>query len=159
MVGSRPTQVGGCAEMVGTKAQVSRSCRAAVRDRFRQASICYLPAGAEPIDLASASPRRTLPFRGRWCGKNLGGNHDVIGAALLAAFSAPALATSSTTTTTTGGATTTTTEQYYVVRDPSTKRCTVTTSKPTGGTTVVVGDTVYKSRSEADAAVTKVCTN
>jgi len=83
----------------------------------------------------------------------------VIGAALLVAFSAPALATSSTTTTTTGGATTTTTEQYYVVRDPSTKRCTVATSKPTGSTTVVVGDTVYKSRSEAETAVTKVCTN
>jgi hypothetical protein len=81
-----------------------------------------------------------------------------IAAGLLVAFSAPALATSSTTTTT-GGATTTTTEQYYVVRDPSTKRCTVATSKPTGGTTVVVGDTVYKSRSEAETAVTKVCTN
>src|SRR5215207_4427182 len=83
----------------------------------------------------------------------------VIGAGLLVAFSAPAVATSSTTTTTTGGATTTTTEQYFVVRDPSTKRCTVATAKPTGGTTVVVGDTVYKSRSEAETAVTKVCTN
>jgi hypothetical protein len=48
-----------------------------------------------------------------------------------------------------------------VVRDPSTKRCTVSTSKPAGGstTTVVVGDTVYKSRTEAETAVTKVCTN
>jgi Mn2+/Fe2+ NRAMP family transporter len=81
----------------------------------------------------------------------------VIGAGLLVALAVPSLATS-TTTTTTGGASTTT-EQYYVVRDPSTKRCTVTASKPTGGTTVVVGDTVYKTRSEAEAAVTKVCTN
>ena len=53
----------------------------------------------------------------------------------------------------------TTTEQYYVVRDPSTKRCTVTTSKPSGGTTVIVGDTIYKSKTEAETAVTKVCTN
>src|SRR5918992_475155 len=84
----------------------------------------------------------------------------VFGAGLLIALTAPALATSSsTTTTTTGGATSTTTEQYYVVRDPSTKRCTVTTSRPSGGTTVVVGDTIYKSRSEAETAVTKVCTN
>jgi hypothetical protein len=83
----------------------------------------------------------------------------VIGTALLVAFTAPALATSSTTTTTTtGGSTTSTTEQYFVVRDPSTKKCTVTTSKPSSGTTVVVGDTVYKSRTEAESAVTKVCT-
>jgi hypothetical protein len=82
------------------------------------------------------------------------------GAGMLIAFAAPALATSSTTTTTTtGGSTTTTTEQYFVVRDPSTKRCTVSTSRPSGGTTVVVGDTVYKSRTEAETAVTKVCTN
>jgi hypothetical protein len=46
-----------------------------------------------------------------------------------------------------------------VVRDPATKRCTVSTSRPTSSSTVVVGDTVYKSRTEADAAVTKVCTN
>jgi hypothetical protein len=32
-------------------------------------------------------------------------------------------------------------------------------SFPSGGTTVVVGDTVYKSRSEAESSVTKVCTD
>jgi hypothetical protein len=81
-------------------------------------------------------------------------------AGLLAALTLPALATSSstTTTTTTGGASTTT-EQFYIVRDPATKRCTVSTSRPSGGTTVVVGDTIYKSRSEAETSVTKVCTN
>jgi hypothetical protein len=83
----------------------------------------------------------------------------ILGAGMLVALAMPGLATSTTTTTTTGGSSTTTTEQYYVVRDPSTKRCTVTASKPSGGTTVVVGDTIYKSRTEAETAVTKVCTN
>src|SRR3954462_2170699 len=81
-------------------------------------------------------------------------------AALLVAFTVPGLATSSTTTATTGGPTTTTSEQYYLVRDPSTKKCTITTTKPTSSTTVVVGDTVCKTRTEAEGAVktTKVCT-
>jgi hypothetical protein len=92
----------------------------------------------------------------------------VLGAGMLVALTAPGFATSSTTTTTTGGATTTTggattttTEEYYVVRDPSTKRCTISTSKPTGSTTTVVGGdgTVYKSRTEAQTAMTKVCTD
>src|SRR3954469_17735569 len=84
-----------------------------------------------------------------------------IAAAGLVAFTAPGLATSgsgssTTTTTTTGGGS----ETYYVVRDPSTKRCTVTTEKPTSTTTTVVGDTVYKTRTEAEGATktTKVCT-
>ena len=70
----------------------------------------------------------------------------------------PALAQTSTTTTTTGPAGATS-EQFYVVRDSATKRCTVTSTRPTTSTTTVVGDTVYKTRSEADSAVTKVCTN
>jgi hypothetical protein len=47
-----------------------------------------------------------------------------------------------------------------MVRDPSTKRCTVTTEKPSSSTTVVAGDTVYHSRTEAEGAIktTKVCT-
>ena len=76
----------------------------------------------------------------------------LVGAAFLLAVSVPALAQTTTSTTTTTG-------DYYIVRDPSTKKCTVTTSKPeSSGTTVVVGDTVYKSQTEADTAVTKVCT-
>ena len=87
----------------------------------------------------------------------------VLGAGLLVALTAPGLATSSTTTTTTtGGASSTssTTEEFYVVRDPSTKKCTISTSKPTGTSTTVVGGdgTVYKSRTEAQTAMTKVCT-
>ena len=79
------------------------------------------------------------------------------GAALLVALTGPGLATSRTTTTTTTGGSGTSTEQFYVVRDPSTRRCTVVTEKPTAGATVVVGDTVYKTRSEAESSVTKVC--
>ncbi|QPF83834.1 hypothetical protein IC762_29805 [Bradyrhizobium genosp. L] len=50
--------------------------------------------------------------------------------------------------------------EFYVVRDATTKKCTVVDSKPTTTTTTVVGDGVYKTRTEADAAVktTKVCT-
>jgi len=76
---------------------------------------------------------------------------NVIGAALLVALCAPALAQ------------TVTTEEYYVVRDPATKKCTVVNQKPaTSSTTTIVGDgAVYKSRTEADAAMKKVsvCTS
>src|SRR5215213_6992869 len=94
-------------------------------------------AGALQPDVASASINRRTSM-----------TKYAIGAALLVAFTA------------TGGSTTTTSEQYYLVRDPSTKKCTVTTTKPTSSTTVVVGDTVYKTRTEAEGAVktTKVCT-
>ena len=53
-------------------------------------------------------------------------------------------------------------QSFYVVRDASTKKCTVVTEKPAATTTTVVGDgVVYKTRTEADAAVktTKVCTD
>ena len=52
-------------------------------------------------------------------------------------------------------------DSYYVVQDAKTKKCTITESKPTSTeTTVVSGDTVYKTRSEAEASMktTKVCT-
>jgi hypothetical protein len=46
------------------------------------------------------------------------------------------------------------------VQEPSTKRCTITTSKPAGTTTTVIGGdgTVYKSRTEAETAMKKVTT-
>jgi len=53
-------------------------------------------------------------------------------------------------------------DSYYVVQDAKTKKCTITESKPTSTeTTVVSGDTVYKTRSEAEAGMktTKVCTS
>jgi hypothetical protein len=105
-----------------------------------------------------------LPDRRGQAGGQHGGKSDEehrFGAGLLVALVAPAFATSSTTTTTTTGGSTTTTEQYYVVRDPATKKCTISESRPTGSTTVVVGGdgTVYKSRTEAQTAMTKVCTD
>jgi hypothetical protein len=49
---------------------------------------------------------------------------------------------------------------YYIVQDASTKKCTVTQTKPTTTTTVVVGDgKVYTSQTEAENAIktVKVC--
>ena len=54
------------------------------------------------------------------------------------------------------------TETYYVVQDVKTKRCSVTTTKPTGTEYTMVGSdgTVYKTRVEAENAMksVKVCT-
>ncbi len=69
----------------------------------------------------------------------------VIAVTMTAAFVTPALAA----------------DAFYVVQDAKTKKCTVTESKPTSTeTTVVSGNTVYKTRSEAEAGMktTKVCT-
>jgi len=68
----------------------------------------------------------------------------VIAVSLTAAFVAPAFAA----------------ESYYIVQDAKTKKCTVTETKPTSTeTTVVSGDTVYKTKSEAESGIktTKVC--
>jgi len=53
------------------------------------------------------------------------------------------------------------TAEFYVVQDTSTKKCTIVEKKPTATTTVVVGDGVYKTRTEAESAMktVKVCTN
>ena len=53
-------------------------------------------------------------------------------------------------------------DSYYVVQDVKTKKCTVTESKPTTSeTTVVSGNTVYKTKAEAESGMktTKVCTS
>lgn len=51
--------------------------------------------------------------------------------------------------------------EFYVVQDSTTKKCTIVEKKPTISTTVVVGDSVYKTRTEAESAIktVKVCTN
>jgi hypothetical protein len=51
-------------------------------------------------------------------------------------------------------------EEFYVVRDATTKKCTIVDKKPTVTTTTVVGNTVYKTRSEAEGGMktVKVCT-
>lgn len=69
----------------------------------------------------------------------------VIAAALLASVAAPAFA-----------------QSFYIVQDVKTKKCTITETKPTTTeTTVVSGDTVYKTRAEAETGIktVKVCTS
>ncbi len=70
----------------------------------------------------------------------------LIGSAIAALFANSALAQTAT--------------EFYVVQDSSTKKCTIVDKKPTTTTTVVVGDGVYKTRTEAETAMktVKVCT-
>ena len=51
--------------------------------------------------------------------------------------------------------------EYYVVQDTSTKKCTIVDKKPTTTTTVVVGDGVFKTKTEAETGMKtiKVCTS
>ena len=51
-------------------------------------------------------------------------------------------------------------DEYYVVQDATTKKCTIVDQKPTTTTTTVVGDGVYKTRTEAETGMksVKVCT-
>ncbi|MBR1124524.1 hypothetical protein JQ628_23565 [Bradyrhizobium lablabi] len=68
----------------------------------------------------------------------------LIVAAAMAAVAAPAFA-----------------QSFYVVQDVKTKKCTVTETKPTStDVTVVSGDSVYKTRAEAETGMktVKVCT-
>ncbi|MBJ7401970.1 MAG: hypothetical protein JHD07_01145 [Bradyrhizobium sp.] len=69
----------------------------------------------------------------------------IIAAAVLTSVAAPAFA-----------------QSFYVVQDVKTKKCTITESKPTTTeTTVVSGDTIYKTRAEAETGMktVKVCTS
>jgi hypothetical protein len=53
-------------------------------------------------------------------------------------------------------------DEFYVVQDVKTKKCTIVDKKPTTTTEVtVVGDSVYKTRTEADTGMksVKVCTS
>jgi len=69
----------------------------------------------------------------------------LICAAVLAAFITPALAV----------------DEFYVVQDVKTKKCTIVDKKPTTTTTTVVGNGVYKTRTEAETGMksVKVCTS
>jgi hypothetical protein len=52
-------------------------------------------------------------------------------------------------------------QSFYVVQDVKSKKCTITETKPTSSeVTVVSGDGVYKTRTEAEAGMktVKVCT-
>ena len=50
---------------------------------------------------------------------------------------------------------------FYVVENPTTHKCTVVSQKPTTTTETVVGNTVYKTQSEAEAGMKtiKVCSD
>lgn len=53
------------------------------------------------------------------------------------------------------------TTEFYVVQDVKTKRCTIVDKKPATTTEVtVIGNTVYKTRTEAESGMqtVKVCT-
>jgi hypothetical protein len=52
-------------------------------------------------------------------------------------------------------------DQYWVVQDSSTKHCSVVTEKPTTSTTTVIGNTAFKTRTEAEGSMktTKVCSS
>jgi hypothetical protein len=69
----------------------------------------------------------------------------VLALAALVAFTAPAFAA----------------ETYYIVQDATTKKCTVVTEKPTVTSSVVIGNKVYTTKTEAEAGLktTTVCTN
>lgn len=59
-----------------------------------------------------------------------------IAGAMLAATAAPAMAVT-----------------FYVVHDTSAKKCMIVEEKPTVETIVVVGDTTYTTRAEAETAI------
>ena len=68
----------------------------------------------------------------------------VLAAALVTMFALPASA-----------------QSFYIVQDAATKKCTVVSEKPTSTTsTVVVGNTTYTTKTEAEGAMktTTVCT-
>jgi hypothetical protein len=50
---------------------------------------------------------------------------------------------------------------FYVVENPTTRKCSIVSEKPTTTTETVVGNTVYKTREEAEAGMKtiKVCSD
>jgi hypothetical protein len=68
----------------------------------------------------------------------------MLGAAMLFAFVVPASA-----------------QEFYIVQDSTTKKCTIVDKRPTTTTSVVVGDGVFKTRTEAESSMktVKVCTS
>ena len=70
----------------------------------------------------------------------------LIASALFAAFAAPSFAQ---------------TTEFYIVQDATTKKCTIVDKKPTTTTTTIVGDGVYKTRTEAETGMktVKVCSS
>ena len=52
-------------------------------------------------------------------------------------------------------------QEFYVVQDTTTKKCTIVDKKPTTTTTTVVGNGVFKTKTEAETGMKsiKVCTS
>ena len=48
--------------------------------------------------------------------------------------------------------------EYFIVKTPD-QKCTVVDQKPRSASAVVVGDRVYYSRTDAETAMKKVCTD
>ncbi len=49
-------------------------------------------------------------------------------------------------------------QEFYIVRQPNQTTCTVVEQRPAASTQItVIGDKVYKTRAEADAAIKTVC--
>jgi type IV secretory pathway component VirB8 len=69
----------------------------------------------------------------------------LIAGVLVIAFAMPALAA----------------DEFYVVQDVKTKKCTIVEKKPTTTTETVVGNGMYKTRTEAETGMktVKVCTS
>ena len=69
----------------------------------------------------------------------------LIAGMLVIAFAMPALAA----------------DEFYVVQDVKTKKCTIVDKKPTTTTETVVGNGMYKTRTEAETGMktVKVCTS
>ena len=53
------------------------------------------------------------------------------------------------------------TTEFYVVQDTTSKKCTIVDKKPTSTTTTVVGNGVFKTRTEAETGMKsiKVCSS
>src|ERR1051326_7094459 len=49
-------------------------------------------------------------------------------------------------------------DQYYIVRGPD-KKCTVVEEKPTTTGVTVMGNTIFKTRSEAETSIKTICTD
>ena len=51
--------------------------------------------------------------------------------------------------------------EFYVVRDATTRKCTIVDQRPTGTTTTIVDNGIFKTRTEAETGMktTKVCTD
>ena len=79
----------------------------------------------------------------------------LVSAAVLASFAGSAFAQTTVVTQPAGAG------EFYVVRDATTRKCTIVDQRPTGTTTTIVDNGIFKTRTEAETGMktTKVCTD